>query len=588
MFMTYETALERAKEWTQNRYYSLEARNEIQVLIDRDDRKEILDRFYCDLEFGTGGLRSLIAMGTNRMNVYNVRRATQALSDTVKKEFPDAKELRVAVSYDSRKFSLEFAREVCSVLAGNGIHAHIFSQLAPVPLLSYAVRTLKAHAGVMITASHNPKEYNGYKAYWSDGAQVTPPYDEKIIHAYENLKDWSKVRHIPFEKIEGKFIHWISPVVEQAYFSMLLEYLVNPTLCRNSGGDLKVIYTPIHGSGNYWCTEILKKAGFMDVAVVEEQKNPDSSFPTANPPNPENPKALALAVKLMKHTNADIALATDPDADRLGVALLHKDEVVYLNGNQIGSLLTHYILSGLSEQKRLPPHPLLIKTIVTSELQALIARDYGCKVENTLTGFKWIGRRILEIEQKHETLDFIFGDEESYGFLSHPNVRDKDAVNATLMTAEMALHYKKLGMTLMDALNSLYLKYGYFHEEQLSLNYEGVEGVKKIENIMQWFRSYRNADILGKKITSISDYEKSIVTSADNKKTPIDLPKSNVIAFAFDCGSSLVARPSGTEPKIKFYIMLRDTTGDLETRKRHSRFKSDEFKNFIRKTVEAL
>lgn len=569
-----KSILEKAKAWASNSYFEESSRKEIEHLLAKNDEKELTERFYREIEFGTGGLRSIIGAGNNRMNKYTVRKATQALATVLKKE---KKDHSVAISYDSRNFSFEFSKEVASVLAGNGIKALIYKRLNPVCLLSWSVRYHKASAGVMITASHNPPNYNGYKCFWSDGAQVTPPNDQNIIDAYNAITDFGTIKMLDFEAgVKEGLIKWVGEDVENAYHEMLKDYVLNPKLIKERGSELKMVYTPIHGSGFIPCTRVLKDLGFTDVHVVEEQKLPDGNFPTVKSPNPENPDALKLAVDLMKKVGADFAVGTDPDADRLGVALQKNGETIYLSGNQMGVLMLHYMLKNLSQQNRMPKNPYFVKTIVTTELQTAIAKHFGVDVENTLTGFKWICGRVMDLSKIDPSKTFLFGTEESFGYLTHPNVRDKDGVGPLGLIAEMALYYKTKGKTLLDALDDIYTEFGFYTESLLSLDYFGIEGGQKIARIMTNFRNYKSTEMCGDKIVNVEDYE-----SPKSK-----LPKSNVLGFEFTSGNKVYLRPSGTEPKIKFYIMLKESTGTLEEKRALAAKKSSEIIEFLKKEAE--
>lgn len=569
-------ALEKATWWTNNPTFDAESRKEIQNLIDAGDTKEITERFYKDIEFGTGGIRSILGAGLNRINIYTIRKASQAVADEVIANHTETSNPKIAISYDSRIMSFELAKEAATVYAANGIHAYIYARLNPVPLLSFSVRYHKANAGVMVTASHNPPAYNGYKVFWSDGAQVTPPNDESIIQRYKNLKDFSTLKHMDFEDgLKQGLIHWVGEDVENAYHEAIYAAAINPELCKTSGHDLKIVYTPIHGSGLIPCTTALEKMGFSNIAVVESQAKPDGKFPTVSSPNPENPEALALAVEQMKNTGADIVMASDPDGDRLGLAFMDKDEVIYLNGNQIGTLMLHYILENLEQQNRLPKNSYFVKTVVTTPLQETIAAAFGVDAENTLTGFKWICGRMNEIERTQKDRHFLFATEESFGYLNHKNVRDKDGVSSVTLMAEVALWYKKKGMGLVQALDAIYTKYGFSYEQLLSLDYFGKEGAEKISRIMERFRGM-NGKLLERQAVRIEDYQKGMD----------GFPKSNVLGFHFEDGDRLYLRPSGTEPKIKFYIMVQEKTGTLEEKRTKAQTKVKNFLSFINAQAE--
>ncbi len=582
-------SLDKAKAWANNDYFSKESREEIQTLINNNDQKEIEERFYRELEFGTGGIRSILGAGNNRINIYTVRKATQALASEVldyssknKIETP-----KVAISYDSRKFSFEFAKETAAVMAANGIHAYIYERLNPVALLSFSVRHHGAQAGVMVTASHNPPEYNGYKVYWNDGAQVTPPNDKNIISRYSNIEHFEDVKVMSFDDgVANGLIHWVGTDVEDKYYEAILSKTINPSFCKDNGADLKIIYTPIHGTGLIPCLRGLSDLGFTNVEVVKEQAQPDGSFPTVTSPNPENPEALKMAVDLMEKTGGDIVMGSDPDTDRLGVAIKHNSEIVYLNGNQIGILMLHYILESLKEQGKLPANSYFVKTVVTTPLQEVIADYYGVESHSTLTGFKWICGLMNKMEIEQPEKNFLFATEESFGYLPHKFVRDKDGIASVTLMSEVALHYKRKGIDLVQALDKIYEQFGFSEETLLNLNYFGKEGSEKITRIMAHFRSLRPTNLCGCEISVIEDYEQKIVEDLEtNEKRTLDFPKSNVIGYHFKNGSRLYLRPSGTEPKIKFYIMLSEKEGSLNQKKEKAMLATEQFLNFIKETA---
>ncbi len=560
-------SMEKAIQWTKNLYFDEESRKEIQKLIDQNNIKEIEERFYRDIEFGTGGLRSIMGAGLNRMNKYNIRKASQALALEVLAFLPPNTEPKVCISYDSRNFSFEFAKEAAGVFAANKITTYIYKKLNPVAMLSFAVREVNAHAGIMVTASHNPPEYNGYKVFWNDGAQVIPPHDKNIIDYYNKIDDFNKIKFIDFDigVSKGK-IHWMGAEMEEKYFSAIKKSTINPELCQKKGSDLKIVYTPIHGAGLLPCTTALRNIGFTNVFVVEEQAKPDGNFPTVKSPNPENPSALKMAVDLMKEIGADIAMGSDPDTDRLGVAFIDEnDEVVYLNGNQIGILKLHYILSEKKRLGSLKKNSYFVKSIVTSSLQDHIAKQFDVETFNTLTGFKWICGKINELEKLGPNKNFVFATEESFGYLNHTNARDKDGVSSVTLMAEVALFYKRKGLNLTEALDEIYKEFGFSHETVLSIDYLGIEGQEKIARIMQSLRDLKKSPLTLETVEKVKDYE----TKID------DLPKSNVLGFFFKSGNQLYARPSGTEPKIKFYLMVRESEGELTVKKANAMKKTE-------------
>ncbi len=569
------SSLERAIAWANNPIFDLNSRKEIQDLIDKKDFKEIEERFYKDLEFGTGGIRSILGQGINRINTYTVRKATQALCIEVLAQ--KVKNPSICISYDSRRFSFEFAKTAAEVMAGNGIIAYIYERLNPVAMLSYSVRHHKAQAGVMITASHNPPEYNGYKVFWSDGAQVTPPNDQNIINHYYGITDFGSIKFIPFEKglTEG-LIQWVGKEVEDLYHRDILSTAINYKLCQDNGSKLKIVYTPIHGAGLVPCSRALSELGLSDVHIVAQQAQPDGNFPTVKSPNPENPSALKMAVDLMEQIHADIVMGSDPDTDRLGVAIKSRGEIHYLTGNQIGILKLHYILSELKKQNKLSNNSYFVKSIVTTSLQDVIAKKFGVEVYNTLTGFKWICGKMNEIEKADPGKQFIFATEESFGYLSHTFARDKDGVSSVSLMAEVALFYKLQGMDLLDALDKIYEEYGFSHESLLSLDYFGKEGQEKISRIMTNFRNMKDNTLVGNRIQNVKDYSLGIE----------GLPKSNVLGFFFENGDQFYLRPSGTEPKIKFYIMIQEKSGTLVERKNKAVEKTEKLLKFIKSEAE--
>lgn len=546
--------LQAARLWGQNAYFTEQDRKEIAGLIDRlpESETELTERFYRDLEFGTGGLRAPMGMGQNRMNKYNVRRATQALTNTIKKHYGD--KCSAVISYDSRNSSRDFAMEAAGVFAANGVKAWVFSELTPTPMLSFAVRFLKAQAGIMITASHNPPIYNGFKAFWADGAQVVPPYDKEIISAYNTLTDWNQIQYMTFDEAKTKGLaDWTSPEVNEAFYKVIEEKVIlDRDMIKKHGGEISVVYTSIHGTGEVPCMTIAKRLGFTKFVSVPEQAKPDGNFPTVKYPNPEDPKALQLAVDLMMKTNADIVCGTDPDCDRLGLVVNDHGKAAYPNGNQIGALMLFYIFSRRKELGKLPANPLVIKSIVTSPLQNAIVESFGGSVEDTLTGFKWMAGRLREHEEKKSPKNFVFASEESFGYMLHADARDKDGVSSVAIISEIALWFKRKGMNLMEALDLIYEQYGFYFESLVSQDYEGIEGSKKIDRIMEYFRNYPEAQFAGEKISGKEDYMKET-----------GLPKSNVLSFTFESGNKLFLRPSGTEPKIKFYTMVRERSGTI-------------------------
>lgn len=558
-----------ATVWSNNTYFNESDRTEIKNLLSdlAKNETELTERFYRDLEFGTGGLRAPMGMGQNRMNRYNVRRATQALANNVIKHFGGGS---AVISYDSRNCSREFAMEAAGVFAANGIKAHIFRELTPTPMLSFGVRYYKAQTGIMITASHNPPIYNGFKAFWNDGAQVVPPVDKEIITEYNKLTNWNDIKYMSFEEAEKKGLAiWTDEKVDNAFYEVIEKKVIqDPELCNKHGSELSIVYTALHGSAEVPCQKTAHRIGFSKYYSIPEQAKPDGNFPTVKSPNPEDPKALAMAVDYMLKNNGDIVFGTDPDGDRLGVVVNDHGKPAYLNGNQIAALMLYYVFSVKAEKKTLPEKALVIKSIVTSPIQNAIVEHFGGKVMDTLTGFKWMAGLIRELEEKNDPQQFIFASEESFGYMPHNESRDKDGVSSMALMAEVALFYKRKKMSLVDALDEIYNKFGFFFESLLSLDYEGIQGGEKIKRIMDYFRHYPETHFAGEEIIAKEDYEASMATDIRLKNNKaIALPKSNVLSFTFASGNKLFLRPSGTEPKIKFYTMVRETEGDLSTKK---------------------
>ena len=523
------------------------------------DEAEIRERFYRDLEFGTGGLRGVLGAGTNRMNIYTVRRATQGLANYVKKDFAQPS---VAISHDSRNKSVLFAHAAASVLAANGIQVHIYKELMPTPCLSWAVRALGCSAGVMVTASHNPAKYNGYKAYGADGCQITLEVAEKVIGEINSLDIFQDVTCCDFDAAvaDGR-IKFIEDSVIEEYYQNVLAQGINTKLCADSG--LKIVYTPLNGTGNKPVREILKRIGIQDVTVVKEQEMPDGNFPTCPYPNPEIREALELGLKYCDEVKPDLLLATDPDADRVGIAVPDGDDYALFSGNEVGALLTEYICSQRVKNGTMPKDPIVVKTIVTTDLIKAIAKEYGFEVIEVLTGFKFIGEQIGLLEEKGEENRYVFGFEESYGYLAGTYVRDKDAVVASMLICEMAAYYRTQGISLLQARENMYKKYGVFRHSLQSFAFEGESGMNKMASLMQSLRDNRPTAIGGLSVTSVSDYQTRETTDiATGSKTPITLPKSNVLVFNLEQGAKVVIRPSGTEPKIKVYYTTVGTDMD--------------------------
>lgn len=517
----------------------------------KGDEEAINDRFYKDLAFGTGGLRGVIGAGTNRMNIYTVGRATQGLAEYVNSVSKNGK---VAIAYDSRIKSDTFAKHSAAILAANDIKVYIYPELMPTPMLSFAVRYFGCDAGIVLTASHNPAIYNGYKAYGPDGSQLNLEASEYVLSIMNKVDIFKEVKSCDFDKAvaEGK-IEFIGEEVIDSYLDNVKAQQVNPELCADS--DIKVVYTPLHGAGNKPVRAILKKIGLKDVTVVPEQEKPDGNFPTAPYPNPELRQPFECALKLAESLSPDLLLATDPDCDRVGIAVKDNGEFKLLTGNQVGALLLNYILSQKVEKGTLPANPIAVKTIVTTELCQRIADKYGCELINVLTGFKFIGEQIGILEARGEMERYQFGFEESYGYLAGGYVRDKDAVVASMLICEMVCYYKKQGKNLIEVLNGLYEEFGYFNNSQVCFTFEGQTGMQKMAAMMEKLCAEPPKSIAGSEVAVISNYILSeTIDCKSGEKKVIDLPKSDVLGYALENGSSVIIRPSGTEPKIKIYI----------------------------------
>ena len=547
------------EQWLSNPYFDDATKEELKNIAEDDN--EIKERFYMDLEFGTAGLRGIIGAGTNRMNIYVVRRATQGLANYIAKV--DKKSQGVAIAYDSRHMSPEFAEEAALCLAANGIKAYIFESLRPTPELSFAVRHLGCVAGINVTASHNPPEYNGYKVYWEDGAQITPPHDSGIMGEVKSISDWNTVKTMDKAEAEkAGLFQVIGKEVDDAYMAELKKQVLHMDAIEAEGKNLKIVYTPLHGTGNIPARRILKELGFENVYVVKEQELPDGDFPTVSYPNPEAAEAFELGLKLAKEVDADLVLATDPDADRRGVRVKDKNgEYHDLTGNMSGCLLANYEIS----QKKaingsLPEDGALIKTIVTTNLADAIAKGYGVKLIEVLTGFKFIGQQILGFEQSGKG-SYLFGFEESYGCLIGTYARDKDAIVATMALCEAAAYYKTQGKTLWDAMIEMYEQFGYYKDAIQSVTMKGIEGLQKIQEIMNSLRQNPPAEFAGHKVTAVRDYKADTITDvATGAVKPTGLPNSNVLYYELTDDAWVCVRPSGTEPKVKFYYGVKGTS----------------------------
>ena len=546
-------------QWLENPYFDEATKEELKAI--KDDENEIKERFYMDLEFGTAGLRGIIGAGTNRMNIYVVRRATQGLANYIAKV--DKKSQGVAIAYDSRHMSPEFAQEAALCLAANGIKAYIFETLRPTPELSFAVRHLGCVAGINVTASHNPPEYNGYKVYWEDGAQITPPHDTGIMGEVKAISDWNTVKTMDKEEaVKAGLFEVIGQAVDDAYMAELKKQIIHMDAIQAEGKNLKIVYTPLHGTGNIPARRILKELGFENVYVVPEQELPDGDFPTVSYPNPEAAEAFDLGLKLAREVDADIVLATDPDADRLGVRVKDRNgEYHDLTGNMSGCLLANY---ELSQRKAvtgsLPEDGALVKTIVTTNLADAIAKGYGVNLIEVLTGFKYIGQQILGFENSGKGT-YLFGFEESYGCLIGTYARDKDAIVATMALCEAAAYYKTQGKTLWDAMIDMYEEFGYYKDAIQAVTMKGIEGLQKIQEIMTTLRQNPPAEFAGHKVTAVRDYKLDEITDlATGEKKPTGLPNSNVLYYELTDDAWVCVRPSGTEPKVKFYYGVKGTS----------------------------
>ena len=541
--------LERAQAWLTEQYDE-ETRKKVQYLIDNDPN-ELTESFYRNLEFGTGGLRGIMGVGTNRMNIYTVAMATQGFANYIKLMNPGVADLRVAIAYDCRNNSPAFANVTADVMSANGIKVFIFDCLRPTPELSFAVRELHCHAGVMVTASHNPKEYNGYKAYWNDGGQLVSPHDKNVIAEVEKITDPSMVNF----KRNPELITVLGENFDDIYLNKVFGLSLSLDLIKKHK-DLKIVYTPIHGTGRRLVPEILRRKGFENVYCVEEQMVVDGDFPTVKSPNPEEPAAMALAVKKAQEINADLVLATDPDADRVGVAVKKENgEFILLNGNQAASVFLYYLLTRWHELGKLTGKEFVVKTIVTTELLFEIAKKYNVDRYDVLTGFKFIADKILELEGQKQ---FIGGGEESYGYLAGDFVRDKDAVIATSLLAEAMAWAAEQGKTFYGLLCDIYREFGLYKEKLVSLTKKGISGTEEIKAMMAKFRNTPPTEICGEKVVEIRDYKTLEAKDLINGKvTPINLPKSDVLQFFTETGSKISIRPSGTEPKIKFYFSMK-------------------------------
>lgn len=567
------------EEWLQSPYFDEDTKSELRAIA--ADEAEIKERFYTELEFGTAGLRGIIGAGTNRMNIYVVRKASQGLANYIKSL--NIEGACVAIAYDSRNMSDVFSKEAALTFAANGIKAYRFTSLRPTPELSFAVRELKCIAGVNITASHNPSNYNGYKVYWEDGAQFTPPHDKGVLKEVLAIEDYSKVKTMTEEEARAKGLYEdISSEIDDKYIAKVKEQVLSPEAIKEQANKLSIVYTPLHGTGNIPVRRVLSELGFSKVYVVKEQELPDGNFPTVKYPNPESKAAFELALKLAKEKDADIVLATDPDADRLGVYV--KDEVskdyIALTGNMSGSLLCEYLLSRRKELGLLPANGEVVKSIVTTNLVDAIAKEYSCTLVEVLTGFKWIGKEILENESSKK-FEYMFGLEESYGCLIGTYARDKDAVSASVALCEAMAYYKSKGKSLWEVMNDIYKKYGYYRDGVNSIDLAGIEGIQRIARIMEYFRKNTPEKLSDYKVLFARDYQEDTVKNMESGSVKATgLPSSNVLYYDCEDSTWLCIRPSGTEPKLKLYYGVK--AGSVEEADKRIKKLSEELNNIIK------
>ena len=557
-----ENYMERYNEWLNNPIFDEETKKELEKI--KDNEKEIQERFYKDLEFGTAGLRGIIGSGTNRMNIYTVGKATQGLANYINKK--GGQDRGVAIAYDSRRKSKEFSEKIALCLNANGIKTYLFDDVRPTPELSYAVRKLRCISGIVVTASHNPPEYNGYKVYWEDGAQIVDPIDGEIINEIKEINDFAEIKTMDKqEAIERGLYNIIGEEIDNSYIEELKKLVINPEIIKKAQKDLKIVYTPLHGTGAKLAKMILKEVGFENVYIVKEQEMPDGEFPTVDYPNPEDNNSFKLAIELAKKVDADLVVANDPDADRFG--LFAKDsktnEYVKFNGNMSANLTLEYILSQRKQKNTLPSNGAVITTIVSSKMTDAICENYGVKLFKTLTGFKNIAKIIRGFEENNNSYECLYSYEESYGCIIGTHARDKDGIVALMALCEIAAYYKEKNMTLCDVMTEMYERYGYYLEDQISLVLQGIEGEMKIKKMMEDLRENPVLKIGDYSVEEIEDIQTgkihNYITGEDKEN---DIPRSNVLCYKLENGSWWCARPSGTEPKIKFYFGVRETTAE--------------------------
>ncbi len=559
------TEKELYQQWLEKATEDADLQKELKEIA--NDEAAISDRFYRDLEFGTGGLRGVIGAGSYRMNIYTVRRATQGLANYVNASFENPS---VAISYDSRIKSDVFAMAAAGVLAANGIHVYIYTELMPTPMLSYAVRAQNCSAGIMVTASHNPAKYNGYKVYGSDGCQMTIDAANAVLEQINALNMFGDIKHDDFEQaVSAGMVSYTPQFVIDAYYADVLKQSLNPNLCAGSG--LKIVYTPLNGTGNKPVRHILSQIGIQDVTIVPEQEKPDGNFTTCPYPNPEIRETLECGLQLCRKVKPDLLLATDPDADRVGIAVPDGDDYALFSGNEVGAMLLEYICQQRTEKGTMPKNPVAVKTIVTTDIVDAIAKAYGVEVIEVLTGFKFIGEQIGFLEKKSEEKRYVFGFEESYGYLAGSYVRDKDAVVASMLICEMAAYYRTKGISMIEARKKMYEKYGVYVHTQHSFTFEGESGMIKMQEIMTKLREEKPTVIDNLKVVQFDDYQTSVSTDmTTGAASAITLPKSNVLAFTLEHGAKVIVRPSGTEPKIKAYYTVKADTHDVAAAKEQS------------------
>jgi phosphoglucomutase len=595
----YQMASQKVRTWLDARILEREETQYLQQLLQDSAEEEIIEGFYKDIEFGTGGLRGVMGLGTNRLNRFTIRRASLALSQVLKEQFPGTVP-KVVIGYDTRLQSSYFAKLVALTLSEQGIISYVHHQPLAVPHVSYIIRKLQAQAGVIITASHNPKKYNGVKVYWSDGKQVTPPYDTLIMKAYDQLAS-HYLTSLPIQESsldelmeQNTCIVSLEQKILDQYFQDLKSLIIQPELCRHQGQLLTIVYTPLHGSGYLYGERVLQQMGPIKVIPVPLQMIPDGHFPTlTGAPNPEVPEALSMATHLLQDIKGDLVMATDPDSDRLGVVVLDHDQLHFLNGNQLAVLCLHYIFVHKQQQNRLSSKSVVITTIVTTAMLDVLCKAFGVTLKKTLTGFKWICELMGVWDQQKIDYDFVFGCEESFGYLPHSLCRDKDGPASMSLVAELALWHKTQGRTLISALDAIYQEFGLYLESLVSFDYEGLEGTQKIERIMNTFRqTYVNptkAFFAGQLVMETEDYLERVHRHHDQQQSNrIDLPVSNVIGLILDKGDKIYVRPSGTEPKIKFYLMVREEKGDVQHQKEKARKSLEHYTQYIHELCQRL